>query len=63
MGVTREPQRIEPMLSTAFVGRDFVNRKDKMMDLTEPTSTPCRYSTAALWVLFGFLAIWVWINL
>ncbi len=54
---TDQSCRIEPILSNACINRDFVNRKEKLRDLTPVSHPPCDYNTLAGWVLFGFLVL------
>lgn len=59
------PERLEEVLTGAFINRDFVNRKKKILDITRPAKPIDPYATAALWVLCGVLvgvAGWVAVN-
>jgi hypothetical protein len=45
-------ERLEPIITGAFIGRDFVNRKDKLVDLTPPdTVMMSTRDFVACWVL------------
>lgn len=51
--------RIEPLLSAMCSRRAMVNHRDGLLDLTPVDRVPCRYSTAAGWIVFGFLVVWI----
>lgn len=55
--MNRRTCRIEPLLSGACINKDYVNRKEKLRDLTPVEHPPCPITTAAGWVLFGFLVL------
>lgn len=55
--MTDQNCRIEPILSNACTNRDFVNRKEKLKDLTPVVSVPCDYKTGLLWAIFGLLVV------
>ena len=60
--MSREIMRIEPMLSGAFIHRDYVNRKDKLRDLTPPR--PSRFAchlTDLIALIAVFLCIFLWV--
>jgi hypothetical protein len=57
--MTREHDRIEPLLSAACSRREIRNHRDGLLDLTPVETVPCRYSTAAGWIVFGFLVVWI----
>jgi hypothetical protein len=60
--MNRETCRIEPLLSQACINKDYVNRKDKLRDLTPVENPPDPYTNAAGWILFGFLVLAILIN-
>lgn len=55
--MNRHVCRIEPLFSNACINRDYVNRKEKLRDLTPVKNPPDQYTNAAGWVLFGFLVL------
>ncbi len=57
--LNRKATRLEPLLTTTFINRDFVNTKEKLADVSEVTHPTSPYATAAWLAVLGLLVTWI----